>query len=151
MRIRNILKSEKGFSLVEIAIGVLVVGILIGVVTGGIGMVTKAKVQHESDIVNTLVTAAHNYENASQTTYTGVSISVLQTGNYLSSTFNSTNGNSWGGAYTVAPNATVNTSVDITIGSVPDAPTAAFLTNNFQSLATCVYDTKAQTWTATFQ
>ena len=151
MRIKNVLRSNKGFSLIEIAIGILIISMLVGSITAVAGMITKAKVQHETDTVNALVSAAHNYLNVSQTTYSGVTLAVLQSDNYLSSALNITSGNSWGGSYTVAPNATVNTSVDITLGNIPDAATATLLTTNFQSLATCVYNTSALTWTATFQ
>ena len=155
MRIRNVLKSNKGFSLIELAISVVLLGILVGAVVVGGGMTTKMKVQHESDTTNTLVTAAKNFLTAAQTTYTGVSIAVLQ-GNggaspvYLPTTFNAATGNSWGGAYTVNANAADATKLDVNIAGVPDANTANLLTANFQSMATCAYAAATKTWTATF-
>jgi len=154
MRFKNVLRNNKGFSLIELAISVTLLGILVGAVVVGGGMTTKMKIQHESDTVNTLLAAAKNYLNASQTTYTGISLAVLQ-GNsgaapvYLPTTFNTTTGNSWGGAYTVAADATP-TNVDISIVGVPDANTAALLTANFTSMATCSYVAASKTWTAIF-
>jgi len=144
------LKNKKGFSLIELAIGVVLLGILVGSIAAGAGMTTKMKVQHESDTVNTLLVAARNYLSASQTTYAGVTIAVLETAGYLSNNFNSTTGNSWGAGYTVAPNAADNTKVDITIAAVPSAAIGTSLTNNFSSQATCVYTAAASTWTGTF-
>ena len=154
MRFKNILKNNKGFSLIELAIAVTLLSILVGAVVVGGGMTTKMKISHESDTVNTLLTAAKNYLNASQTTYTGVSVAVLQgTGGttpvYLPTTFNAATGNSWGGAYTVAADATP-TNVDISVVGVPDAQTAALLTANFSSQATCSYTAASKTWTAIF-
>jgi len=150
MRIRNIRNNKVGFSLIELAIAVVLLGILVGAVVVGGGMTTKMKVQHESDTVNTLVTAARNYLSASQTTYTGVGIAGLQTSNYIPSTFNATTGNSWGAGYTATVNGTDATKVDITVASVPDAATATLLSNNFSSMATTVYNATSKAWTATF-
>ncbi len=150
MRIRNIRNNKVGFSLIELAIAVVLLGILVGAVVVGGGMTTKMKVQHESDTVNTLVTAARNYLSASQTTYTGVGIAGLQTSNYLPSTFNATTGNSWGAGYTVAVNGTDATKVDIMVASVPDAAAATLLSDNFSSMATTAYNATSKAWTATF-
>ncbi len=150
MSIRNIFKSNKGFSLIELSIAIVILGILVGAVVVGSGLSTKAKIQHETDTMNTLVVAARNYLNASQTTYTGVGIAGLQTSNYLPSTFNATTGNSWGGAYTVAVNGTDATKVDISVVGIPDAATATLLSNNFASMATCAYTVASKTNTCTF-
>jgi len=150
MRIRNIMNNKKGFSLIELAIAVVLLGILVGAVVVGGGMTTKMKIQHETDTVNTLVVASRNYLSASQTTYTGVGIAGLQTSNYLPGTFNATTGNSWGGAYTVAANGTDATKLDVSVVGIPDATTAGLLTNNFSSMATCVYTVASKTWTGTF-
>ena len=147
---RAILKTNKGFSLIELSIAIVILGILVGAVVVGSGLSTKAKIQHESDTVNTLVTAARNYLNASQTTYTGVGVAGLKTSNYLPSTFNNTTGNSWGGAYTVAANGTDATKVDISLVGVPDATTGTLLSNNFASMATSAYTVATKTWVATF-
>ena len=150
MSIRNIFKSNKGFSLIELSIAIVILGILVGAVVVGSGLSTKAKIQHETDTMNTLVVAARNYLNASQTTYTGVGIAGLQTSNYLPSTFNATTGNSWGGAYTVAANGTDATKVNISVVGIPDAATATLLSNNFTSMATCAYTVASKTNTCTF-
>ncbi len=150
MRINRLSRSNKGFSLIEIAIGVVLLGILVSSVLVGGGMQTKMKVQHESDTVTTLVTAAHNYLSASQTTFTGVSMATLQAATYVPASFNAVNGNSWGGAYSVAANAADSTKVDISIVGVPDQTTATLLTNNFSTQAACAYNAGNKTWVATF-
>ena len=148
MRLRRLINNKKGFSLIELAIGVALLAVLVGAVVAGSGMMPKMKVQRESDTVNSLRTAAQNYLTASQTTYTGVSITVLKTAGYLPN-FNSTGTNQWAGNYTVAVNGTTATSVDISLTNVPDAATGTLLTNNFPS-AVCTYTASTKTWTATF-
>ena len=142
--------NNKGFSLIELSIAIVILGILVGAVVVGSGLGTKAKIQHEVDTMNTIIVAARNYLNASQTTYTGIGIAGLQTSNYLPSTFNATTGNSWGGAYTVAVNGTDATKVDISVVGIPDAATATLLSNNFASMATCAYTVASKTNTCTF-
>ena len=150
MRIRNIFRNKKGFSLIELSIAIVILGILVGAVVVGSGLGTKAKVQHETDTVNTLVTAARNYLTASQTTYTGVSITVLGTANYLPTSFTSTTTDSWGGVYGVAVDAT-STQVDITVASVPNAATATLLSNNFANTAVSTsYNATTLVWTGVF-
>ncbi len=147
MNIRNI-RNNKGFSLIELAIGVALLAVLVGAVVAGAGMMPKVKVQRESDTVTVLRTAAQNYLSASQTTYTGVTIAVLKGAGFLPG-FPDVGSNSWGGNYVVAVNGVSANNVDISLTAVPDAATGTALSNNFQS-AVCVYNVGTKTWTATF-
>lgn len=142
--------NKKGFSLVELAIALGLIGILVSVVTAGGGMLAKTRIHRETAAVDGLRIAAQNYLTSRNLTYNGVSIAALKSNGLLPSNFDPARANSFGGDYVVAANADDNTKVDISVLNVPlEAGTG--LTNNFKSRAdTLAYDGSAKEWKATF-
>ncbi len=143
--------SNKGFSLVELAIGLAVITVLILSISLSSGIRDNAKVQAASQSVSALRLAAENYLAAGNMNYAGMTIATLKTSNLLPTSFTGTTANPWGGNFTITPNAaSSNTKVDIAMTAVPSADSTK-LTNYFtNSTSATAYDATSKTWTATF-
>lgn len=143
-------RYNRGFSLMELAIAVGLMGVLVSVVAAGGGMMNKCRLQREAQAVDSLRIAAQNYLSGQNLTYTGVSVGTLKTAGLLPNNFDPALANSFGGDYTVAANAADNTRVDIALASVP-ASAGAELTSTFLSRAEATnYDQAGKVWKATF-
>ncbi|MBF0331011.1 MAG: type II secretion system protein [Candidatus Omnitrophica bacterium] len=144
------LKRNKGFSLIELAISIGLIAVLLGVVAAGGGMMNKCRIQRESQAVDNLRLAAQNYLSGQNLTYAGVTVAALKTGGYLPGNFDPVKSNSFGGGYTVAPNAADNTKIDIALASIPESAATA-LSDMLKSKAEVTsYDNTSRVWTATF-
>ena len=145
----NIKQSNKGFSLVELAIGLAVITVLILAISMSSGIRDTARVQSAVNSIQALRSAAESYLASGKINYSGMDVAALKTNNLLPTNFNATGTNPWGGNYAVAPNATP-TKYDITLGSVAAADSTK-LTSYYNNLAnTSAYDATAKTWTVTF-
>ena len=143
-------KGNKGFSLVELAIALGLVSVLIGVVSAGGGMITKTRVQRESEAVDSLRVAAQNYLSGANLTYSGISVAALKTANLLPAAFDPTASNAFGGDYVLAANSADSAKVDISLAAVPAAASAT-LTSAFKGKADAIaYDATSKVWKATF-
>ena len=141
--------NNKGFSMIEIAVGLLVLTVLTGVVLGGSSLITKAQAQKETDNILNLQTAAKAGLTATSLSYTGMTITTLKTGGQLPSSYSPTGTNSWGGNYTLAVNGSDASKVDIGLTAVPTA-IATIITSNLSMKGSCTNDTTAKTEICTF-
>ncbi len=142
--------SNKGFSLMELAISIGLIAVLLGVVAAGGGMMNKCRIQREVQAVDNLRLAAQNYISGQNLTYAGVTVASLKTGGYLPANFDPLKSNSFGGDYTVTPNGSDNTKIDIVLANVPAlAATALSDTLSAKAEATA-YDNTSKVWKATF-
>ncbi len=139
-----------GFSLVELAIGLAVITVLILTVSLSSGIRENARVQSASQSINSLRNAAENYLAAGNLNYTGMTLAVLKTNNFLPTAFTGTLANPWGGNFTVVPNAANNTRVDIALTAVPAVEGGKLNTYFTNSANVATYDATNKTWTATF-
>ncbi len=143
--------NNKGFTLIEIAAVLTIITILLLVV--GIstkGMFDNGRVNSAAQSVETLRSASAQYLASGNVTYAGISVATLKTENLLPSNFSGTSSNPYGGNYTVAPDATDNTKVVVTLTAIPgDAGSKlnSFFANKADSIN---YDVNSKTWTATF-
>lgn len=144
--------NKKGFSLVELAIGLAVITILILAISASAGIRDSARVQAAANSIETLRSAVENYiVTTGSMDYSGLSVSALQTNNLLPKNFSATNSNPWGGSFSVVPNTTDSTHFDVALGGVNQgAATKLIAYFQNQASSTPTYDAKSSTWTATF-
>ncbi len=142
--------NKKGFSLVELAIGLAVITILILTISMSSGIRDNARVQSAANSVQTLRSAAENYVAAGKLNYAGLSVEALKTAQLLPSNFSSNKTNPWGGDFAVAANASNVTRFDISLSGMAktegDKLTAYF--NNSSTAA--AFDDSKSSWTVTF-
>ena len=112
------LMNRKAFTLIELAVVMVIIGILVAVLVPTFGMRDKANIAKAKGDINGLHAAALGYVSAGRTTFTGVSVATLVSEGHMSTGFSATSKNPWGGVYTVAAN-TVTTKVDIALTLVP--------------------------------
>ncbi len=144
------MKSNKGFSLMELAMAMGLMAVLVGVVAAGGGMMTKSRVQREFDSVEGLRLAAQNYLSSSSLTFTGVSVTELKNKGLVPATFDPLKANSFGGDYSVSANATDSTRVDIALALIPE-DVGTSLSGAFKGRAEAItYDKTTKIWKATF-
>jgi prepilin-type N-terminal cleavage/methylation domain-containing protein len=149
MRIRKMV-SQKGFSLIELAVGLAVLTVLILAVSVSAGLRDNARVQSAANSVQTLRTAAESYLASGNVSYAGLTVDTLKTAKVLPEGFTGTKTNPWGGDYNVVVNNADKTRFDITLSSLAKTE-ADKLTNYFNNSATKVaYDDTSSTWTVTF-
>ena len=109
--------NNRGFSLVELAIGLAVVTVLVLAISMSAGIRDTARVHSAVESVQTLRSAAEGYLSAGKINYTGMDIASLKTNGLLSANFTGSGTNPWGGNYTIVPNLTP-TKFDVTLTSV---------------------------------
>ena len=139
--------SRNGFTLIELVLVIGIIAILIMAIGLTSGIRDNAKVNSAAQSVRALRSAAENYLAAGNMTYTGVTISGLQTSGYLPAAFSATGSNPWGGNYTIAPNSDAN-KVDISLTSVSSTAAARLTALFANSAAATSYS--STTWTITF-
>lgn len=139
--------KERGFTLIELVMVISIIAILIMAVGLTSGVRENAKVHSASESVKALRTAAESYIAAGNMTYTGITISGLQTLGYLPASFSATGSNPWGGNYAIAPNTDVN-KVDISLTSVSSSAATRLSALFANSAAATSY--ASDTWTITF-
>lgn len=146
----NKLRSNRGFSLVELAIGLAVITILILAVTVSAGVRDNARIQSTANSIQTLRSAAENYLVTGKLNYSGMTIDVLKEDKLLPGNFSGTAANAWGGDFTLAANGSDNTRFDVAVSSVAKTY-ADKLTAYFNNSASAIaYDESKKTWTGTF-
>lgn len=149
MRINSI-NSKKGFSLVELAIGLAVLTVLILSISVSAGLRDNARVQSAANSVQTLRSAAESYLALGKVNFTGMTVDSLKTSKLLPNGFVAAKSNPWGGDFAVTTNASDNSRFDITLSSLAKTE-AEKLSNYFNNSATKVaYDETNTTWTVTF-
>ena len=125
------LMNRKAFTLIELAIVMVIIGVLVAVLIPTFGMRDKANISRAKGDIQGLHTAALGYVSAGRTTFTGISIATMVAEGHLPANFSGAGSNPWGGDYTVAANATT-TKVDIAATSVP-ADAGADLVRTFNT------------------
>jgi len=142
------MRSKNGFTLIELVLVISIIAILIMAVGLTSGIRDNAKVNSAAQSVRTLRAAAENYIAAGNMTYTGISISGLQTSGYLPAAFSATASNPWGGNYAIAANASDSSKVDISLTSVGSTQATRLSALFANSAASTTYS--STTWTVTF-
>ncbi len=141
--------EQKGFSLIELAIGLAVVSVLILAVSVSSGIQDNARVQSAANSVRSLHLAAENYLVSGKVNYTGVSVDALKVASFLPNNFNASGSNPWGGNYSLVP-SNDNSHVEVSLSGVK-AQDAVKLSAYFASSSSqTVFDSSAGVWTATF-
>ncbi len=113
---KRLLSNEKGFSLIELTIVVVIIAVLMGIAVKGWGFVQSSRVTAAIEQVQTLRTAAVNWRYTSgQVDYAAVTMAALLTRDLIKSTDSA---NAWGGANDVAPGAT-STELQVTSAGLP--------------------------------
>ena len=113
------LMNRKAFTLIELAVVMVIIGILVAVLVPTFGMRDKANISRAKGDIGGLHAAALGYVSAGRTTFTGVSVETLVSEGHLPANFLGAASNPWGGDYTVAAN-TDATKVDIAATTVPE-------------------------------
>ncbi len=143
------LKSNKGFSLVELAIGLAVVTVLVLAVSMSSGLRDNARLQSAVNSVQTLRSAAENYLVSGKINYSGLSVDSLKTAKILPGAFSGAGVNPWGGNFTVAPSADP-TRFNIALTNV-GADDSKKLSDYFKNNASATdFDAEKKTWSVTF-
>jgi len=142
--------GRKGFTLLELMIVLAVIAILLMAILPAMSARNTAKISSASQTVNTLYQASSAWLAQGHTTYTGISIAVLQTAELLPAGFTAATDNPWGGSFGVAANTDSN-KLNITVGSVP-AAAGPSLINIFtpNAASTPTYDGDTDVFTVTF-
>ncbi|MGD0336324.1 MAG: type II secretion system protein [Candidatus Omnitrophota bacterium] len=141
------IRNKGGFTLIELVLVISIIALLIMAVGLTSGVRENAKVHSASESVRTLRAAAESYIAAGNMTYTGITISGLQTLGYLPASFSATGTNPWGGDYAVAPNTDAN-KVDISLTGVSSSAAVRLSALFANSAAATNY--ASNTWTITF-
>ena len=141
------MNSRNGFTLIELVLVISIVALLIMAIGLTSGVRENAKVHSAAESVKALRTAAESYIAAGNMTYTGITITGLQTLGYLPVSFTAAGSNPWGGNYAIAPNADAN-KVDISLTGV-SVVAATRLTALFTNSAQAT-NYASNTWTITF-
>ena len=142
--------NSRGFSLVELAIGLAVITVLILAVSMSSGIRDSARVQSAADSVQALRSAAENYLAGGKSNYTGLSTEALKSAKLLPDNFNASGTNPWGGDFVVNPNPASPTRFDISLSSLAKTD-GDKLTSYFNNSANAAaYDQSKTTWTVTF-
>lgn len=141
------MRNKRGFSLIELVLVISIIALLIMAVGVSSGVRENAKVHSASESVRSLRTAAESYIAVGNMTYTGITISGLQTLGYLPASFSATGSNPWGGNYTIAVNTDVN-KIDISLTGVSSSAAARLSALFANSAAATNY--ASDTWTVTF-
>jgi len=141
------MRRNGGFTLIELVLVISIVAVIIMAVGLTSGVRENAKVHSASESVKALRTAAESYIAAGNMTYSGITVSGLQSLGYLPASFNATGSNPWGGNYAVAPNTDTG-KVDISLSGVGNSAAARLSALFANSAATTSYS--SGTWTVTF-
>ena len=142
------MKGNKGFTLIELVLVISIVALLLMAVGLTSGVRENAKIHSAAESVKSIRTAAESYIAAGNMTYTGITVSGLQTLGFLPAAFSATGSNPWGGNYTVAANASDSGKVDIALTGVASASATRLSTLFANSAAATSYS--GTTWTITF-
>ena len=143
------MNNKRGFSLVELAIGLAVVTILILGVSVSAGIRDNARLQSAATSVKSIRCAAENYLTNGNLDYSNLTVAELKKVNLLPGNFDPTKSNPWGGSFTVGPNTADKTRFDIALGSLNQSQ-ADKLTAYFQNSGDSSYDPTNTIWTVTF-
>lgn len=135
------LTNTKGFSLVELAIGLAVITVLILAVSLSSGLRNNARIQSAAQSVHTLRSAADGYLSTGKLNYSGLSMATLKSQNLLPSNFNPKGANPWGGDYVIAANSN-NSQFDITLTAVPKDESGRIISYFQSNAANTTYDEK---------
>jgi len=141
------MRNKGGFTLIELVLVISIVAVMIMAVGLTSGVRENAKVHSASESVKSLRTAAESYIASGNMTYSGITISGLQSLGYLPASFNATGSNPWGGNYAVAPNTDTG-KVDISLTGVGNSAASRLSALFANSAATTSYS--SSTWTVTF-
>jgi prepilin-type N-terminal cleavage/methylation domain-containing protein len=141
------MRNKNGFTLIELVLVISIVALLLMAIGLTSGVKENARVHAAAESVKTLRTAAESYIAAGKMTYSGISMTGLQTAGYLPAGFSATGSNPWGGDYSIMANSDPN-KVDISLTGV-NATASARLSALFVNSASAT-NYASDTWTATF-
>ncbi len=141
-------KQNKGFSLVELAIGLAVITVLILAISVSAGIRDNARLQSAANSVQTLRSAAENFITDGNINYKDLTVENLKLAKLLPDNFTAGGSNPWGGDFNVVANPTNNTRFDISLTGLAQADANklnAYFNNNASGLSF-----NGGTWIATF-
>lgn len=144
------MKNNKGFSLVELAIGLAVITVLVLAISMSSGLRNNARIQSATQSIQTLRSAAESYLTIGHLNYAGLSIDNLKKGNLLPSNFDATKANPWGGSYTVGANGSNNTQFNIVLSTVNKDDSAKLLAYFSNSATNASYEEEKGSFVVTF-
>lgn len=94
-------QRQGGFTLVELAIVLAVIGVIVMVINMGVGTINTGRLSTAERDIRTLYSASTAWASQqANPTYSGVTVTVLKTAGILPT--NATGNNPWGNAYTVS-------------------------------------------------
>ena len=141
--------NKKGFSLVELAIGLAVVAVLILAVSVSSGIQDNARVQSAANSIRALRSAAENYLVSGKVNYAGVSVDALKTSKFLPDNFVVAGTNPWGGNFALVPNSDA-TRFDISLLGLKQQDADRLSAYFAGSSSKTAFDASSGAWTATF-
>ncbi len=143
------MNNKKGFSLVELAIGLAVITVLILAISVSAGIRDNARVQSAADSVHALRSAAENYVSSEHLNYANITITALHKDNLLPARFNPSKSNPWGGNFSIGPSAD-NTHFDIALTGLNQAQNDKLKTYFNNSASNWSYDSTTTACTVAF-
>ena len=155
--VQDLRKTKKsGFSLMELIIVIVIIGILISAVIGLNGQRETAKISAGQQVVLQIMNASQGWavQNASED-FTNINLANL-IGNTLPATFDEKKANPWAGNITVAVQGAAGNQINhytVSLTNVPAKSCTAIknaLTNKTIIAPTCVAAGGADTLSATF-
>ncbi len=142
--------NKKGFSLVELALGIAVIAILILGIVASAGIRDNARVHAAANSIQTLRSAAEGYLSSGNLNYANLNFTALQTANLLPAAFNPASSNPFGGSFSIGPDPADNTHFLISLSSLNQTH-ANRLTSFFNNSASSTnYNASQSTWTVIF-
>ena len=149
---RNRMVNQKGFTIIEMVIALVIISvILLVVVPLGQTAMDNSRIANAIASIKAIQTASVEWANDNGGQYTGITFAQLAAG-YLPAQFSSTSTDPWNGDYQVNVDANSSTMLDIALTGVPAAP-AVKLTTALTKISAIApsYTASSGTWTIALQ
>jgi Tfp pilus assembly protein FimT len=120
-RERQFLKRRRGFSLAEIALGIVIMGVIIGAVLAFGGDLKKAatKLNSTESILNLTTSAMSCMERKGFNNFENITIDFMREEGCVPEGFTGIGVNPYGGDYSIGPDSSDNTLLVVTLTNVP--------------------------------
>ncbi len=144
--------KEKGFTIIEMVIALVIISvILLVVVPLGQTATDNSRIANAIASIKAIQTAAVEWASDNGGVYTGITFAKLASG-YLPAQFSATSTDPWSGDYNVNVDANSSTMLDIALTAVPPTP-ATKLTTALTKISAIPpsYTASSQTWITVLQ
>jgi len=151
MKLSTIRNNNDGFTLVEIIIALVVLGLLLATVLPSMSQIGKSKPKAVAADIKTLRSSVVDYVEANGS-LASISVSALATGGHLASNYNAVNANPYKGSYAVNQNTGNSDQFDVVltnVGANDAVKIDALLANNAAAAPT--HNAGTSTYTITFE